>query len=857
MTAHDLVNNVLLGDGVEASNISINGLSANAVLSQFGYFDATQSNIGLDKGIILATGGATVAVGPNNWPAANVPVPENERFDFAPDLATIMSPAVLKDVAVLEFDFVAVGDTVRFKYVFASEEYNEHVCSPYNDAFGFFISGPGISGSFSNQAINAATIPGTNIPVAINTVNLGVAGEYGSASICNAASNQWQSNHIYFVDNENNTDPNATQFDGFTVPMEVKIPVVCGETYHIKIAIADANDENNDSAVFIEAGSFTSTPPLAAQVEIINPDSLGRAVEGCSTFRFTLSRKDSVGAATYYIKTPNWQDVDGILPTLPDSVTLYNLQRTKTFDVPVETNHNHEGFRNYEIHFLEYNACSVDTSIKVIQTPVMDFPELEVQYPDTVMLNCVETGNINFQVSGGYGNQEITWSNVAYQGFNIVVNPTDNELLTAEIYDQCRVNTEEIKIWVERKTYAPLEVTLPKSATYNCIKPVQLEPVISGGYGDYSVSWYQNDNLLHTGISFNQIIDNDSYIKVVVSDLCADDVVKFVSVSKKEVPLSLQLEESYTGTCKTDFIIIPEVAGGLGTLQYSWMVNGIPASNDMIFISKMTETSLVELTLTDACNNQISGHTMVYVTTTPLSVSLPSDTVICANEVLELYPEIKWGEGNYTYYWNDKKVDEVHFKDTIPHSTILTFKAVDECKNTVVQTCKVEVIEVHADFDFRYEHPGRLLENKSSPGVDYFWFFPDGSSDYVFEPGVDFSVLENGSVTLLVKNDVGCEDEIAKDFTPEARVYVPNAFTPDGDGINEIFKAEGEHIVQFEMHIFNRWGKEIFYTNDISVGWNGDDGDTGAPTGVYSYRYQAVDKFGRKKEGFGSIHLMR
>src|SRR5690606_30625435 len=196
-----------------------------------------------------------------------------------------MFPANLKDVGVVEFDFTALGDTLRFKYIFASEEYNEHVCSPYNDAFGFFISGPGIVGNpnYTNAAKNVALIPNTNVPVAINTVNRGIAGEFGNTATCNAVSPNWQANNIYFVDNENNISPNATQFDGFTVPFLVEVPLICGETYHIKLAIADATDRKNDSAVFIEAGSFSSTPPLKADLEIINPDPEGRPLEGCST----------------------------------------------------------------------------------------------------------------------------------------------------------------------------------------------------------------------------------------------------------------------------------------------------------------------------------------------------------------------------------------------------------------------------------------------------------------------------------------------------------------------------------------------------------------------------------------------
>src|SRR5690606_3893211 len=97
-----------------------------------------------------------------------------------PDLAQLISPITVNDCAVLEFDFVPNGDTLKFNFAFASEEYNEYVCGTVNDVFGFFISGPGINGPFTNNAENIALIPGTDVPVSINTLNNGTVGANGS-----------------------------------------------------------------------------------------------------------------------------------------------------------------------------------------------------------------------------------------------------------------------------------------------------------------------------------------------------------------------------------------------------------------------------------------------------------------------------------------------------------------------------------------------------------------------------------------------------------------------------------------------------------------------------------------------------
>ncbi len=114
----ELVDHVLLGEGITAESIVMNGVEGNDWSMQLGYFDATNSNIGLSHGIILATGGVSVAESPNDIPTAFVNIPDELELNEEPDLEQIMNPAELNDAAVLEFDFTAKGDTLRFRYVF-------------------------------------------------------------------------------------------------------------------------------------------------------------------------------------------------------------------------------------------------------------------------------------------------------------------------------------------------------------------------------------------------------------------------------------------------------------------------------------------------------------------------------------------------------------------------------------------------------------------------------------------------------------------------------------------------------------------------------------------------------------------
>lgn len=130
--AATVVQDILVGEGVVITNITFSGDA-----DQIGTFDAANSNILVPDGMIMATGTASVAIGPNNIGSQTTGGGNFQVGD--PDLQAI-STVAMNDAAILEFDFVPNGDSISFNYSFGSEEYNEYVCGTVNDAFGFFLS---------------------------------------------------------------------------------------------------------------------------------------------------------------------------------------------------------------------------------------------------------------------------------------------------------------------------------------------------------------------------------------------------------------------------------------------------------------------------------------------------------------------------------------------------------------------------------------------------------------------------------------------------------------------------------------------------------------------------------------------
>jgi hypothetical protein len=224
----------LVGGGITFSNVNLVSGNASA-----GTFTGGNGIIGFESGVVLASGDITSFVGPNNSDSSTV---GGASGMGDPDLDTIVPPnQSTTDATILEFDFVPTGTELSFNYVFASDEYNEFVGSGFNDVFAFFLNGT-----------NVALLPGTTTAVSINTVNM-------------------MSNSQFYINNDLSDGGGSidTELDGLTTVLTVNAQVNPGVVNHIKLAISDVGDQSLDSAVFIQAGSFSA--PLAPVLRAFHP----------------------------------------------------------------------------------------------------------------------------------------------------------------------------------------------------------------------------------------------------------------------------------------------------------------------------------------------------------------------------------------------------------------------------------------------------------------------------------------------------------------------------------------------------------------------------------------------------------
>ena len=218
-TAEVVVNSIISG-GLTISNATIN-CPSNA----YGTFtNGATTDIGIPTGLVLTTGN----VGDLNAPGGDFMSTDNGTNCNDPELNSL-EPFANNDCCILEFDVVPTCDELQIRFVFGSEEYPEWVSSGYNDAFGFFISGQDpAGGTYVNS--NVALLPDGNTIVSIDNVNAGL-------------------NAGFYVDNSAGL---TNIFDAFTTVLVTDVSVIPCETYHFKLAIADAGDGIFDSGVFID-----------------------------------------------------------------------------------------------------------------------------------------------------------------------------------------------------------------------------------------------------------------------------------------------------------------------------------------------------------------------------------------------------------------------------------------------------------------------------------------------------------------------------------------------------------------------------------------------------------------------------
>lgn len=292
---------------------------------QVGRFWANDTTFPIDSGIVMAACNVNTVITTTPGPNGN-----NVTFTDA-ELASVLSTigsssSTIKDVATIQFSFLAPTDTIEFNFVFASHEYASYTCSSFNDVFGFFLEGPFIDGVTApvgqTTTKNLAVIPGTTVPVAVNTINQGFPSGSNNASNCTSANPNYVAHSVMY----NSSNGSIISMGGYSDKFTARAQVQCGGWYTIRLKIANVSDHQLSSAVFLEQGSFRiPTIDVSKNMNSGNSsasqDSL--VVEGCNPTEVIFAKNGNVATPMTIHFRYEGNAIEGVdYAPLPDSLVI-------------------------------------------------------------------------------------------------------------------------------------------------------------------------------------------------------------------------------------------------------------------------------------------------------------------------------------------------------------------------------------------------------------------------------------------------------------------------------------------------------------------------------------------------------
>jgi gliding motility-associated-like protein len=760
-----LVQNVLLGPGVTVSNIMYSG-SPSAI----GSFTAAGTNLGINEGIVMTTGtvlnNGNGPQGPNNQAGAGV----DNNVGGSTLLTSLVTGAQTFNAAILEFDFIPYSDTVRFKYVFGSDEYPEFAPpnnSGYNDVFGFFISGPGIAG-----IQNIAKLPNNGSIVSINNVN----------AITNS--------QFYNFNGDGNSppynsNPNFIQYDGFTDALTAVSKVQCGQTYHLILAVADVGDGQWDSGIFLEANSLSSKTPITIN-QTVSPQLFSNPnwiAEGCASATIELSRENNFNIpVTIPIQVSGTATNGTDYSAVPSSITLGSGQSNTSFTIDALFDGIPEGLETLTLTFQVTDPCGNITPI-VINLFIQDVAPLDVTLNNPTITCPGDNINLTANVTGGLPTYEYLW-NTGETSSSIEVVPTATGIYSIQVTDACLDTTVYDSVLVTVPVYVPLSVIASDDIVEICpYVPQTINAIASGGSGIYSYQWFRA----------NQLIGQSASIQV----------------------------------------------------------------------NPSTSTSYV-VQVIDNCGS-ISYDTVTYtILSPPLIVNTSPNIELCPGDSAFISATASGGYGNYHFVWthNGDTSQGIWVK---PNSTFSYNVVVsDDCQTfTVSAFVVVTIVKPEANFIPISEN---LIEglpisfyNLTTNGYTYQWYFGDGDQSTLINPNNIYDTAGTYYITLVAWDAKGCVDTITKPITilEEFYIYIPNAFIPDQDRINNFFSGSFIGVKWIKMEIFNRWGELIYFSEDQNFKWDGTYQGKRVPDGVYTWKLTYKPNRSMEELMTGHVNVLR
>ena len=806
-TVDQLVEEILINSScAEISNIiSSTGLDFGSV-NGIGYFSGNDSSFPFSEGLILSTGDAELADGPETFVQGNY---DTVGWDGDSDLTNeIPDHDDSNDATFIQFDFIPQASEISFNFIFASEEYGTFQCG-YTDAFAFLLTN-----NQSGQTTNLALVPGTADPISVTTVR---DGQYNSS--CGSVNDGYFAS--YYGWGGDNPQDSPTNFIGHSVSIQAQSDVIPNSSYTIKLVIADYIDNNYDSAVFLEAGSFDLGGNLGEDITIQSGNAL------CDGGAITLDSQLPEADHIWYF---NGVEITG--------------ESSSTIDITQEG--------TYSVDIIYGIDCSASDSIIIEYKPA---PQI---YNSMDLFNC-ESAGTNFNLSENapliLGPQNPNDFNISYhlsiQDAENDLSPIINNLTNfptsdpnTTIYIRIEDAITESCFVIESFNLISSGLAAPSGDTeqFFCYTANVANLTANGD----NIQWYDAasaGNLLDltTSLTNGQVV----YASQTV-DGCESTERLAVTASFRDIEApvaNLASLPQLISQCEYTGVLTPPTA----TDSCDGTITGLTTTTLPI-----TTSTAITWTYTDSTGNDIiqMQDILILDTETPLAdlASLPQLTAQCELIALTSPTATDSCDGTITGLTTT----------TLPitTSTTITWTYTDSVGNSSTQTQDVVIQDT--------DPPILNAAVSSEPFANAHVIVAAASGMGVYEFSLDngpwqvsgtFIGVGPGEHIVSVR-DVNC---FVEDSYSLMVLDYPAFFSPNGDGYNDFWNIDilsGQPTSK--IYIFDRYGKLLKSIKPAGYGWNGTYNGNRMPTADYWFLLEYNDlNSGAPKQLRGHFTLKR
>ncbi|TXF77714.1 choice-of-anchor L domain-containing protein [Chryseobacterium sp.] len=788
-TPTQLVTDVLVGSSPQCGtpNISNVSITPNQVASNnnrfWGYFNKSTSQFPFAEGIILSTGYARRG---GNAAESGV-LGDQTGTNSDPDLVqAINTTATLNDAVVLEFDFVPSSTQMKFKYIFASEEYTGGFpCLGYDDAFALLLKPVG--GTYTNLAVlpaGAGPVTATNIVPASFTCGPINAQYFGSIA------------------------PNQTNYYGRTIPLVAEATVVPGQTYHIKMVLADARDNGYDSAVFLEAGSFDIGVQILSPAGVALPPSINM----CDNTPQSLTASVQTPGATY-----QWFNGTAAIPGATAATYVATQPGVYTVEVTVPG-----------------NQCPGSASVTIIggTSPTVQNATLTACYaPGNATFNLTNAQPAITSTNGVSFSYYVNQADAIAGNSNTIATPTafssaGNQIIYVVVKSGFCSKIAQLQLVKAAQMTATIAPPTPITCTnpqivlnaQSSVYPAGSTFLWTASAGGYVVS---GGNTLTPTVN-----SAGTYTLTIVKTYqpgnIACTVTAAVNVTTDLVKPNTSVTAPKMTICNGESVMLIAAGGP----NYIWQ-NIAGTGNTQTVSPTVTTTYTVTAVGANGCADDTPATITINVI--PAITSTLTGGQICPGDEIILDA----GTGtNYTYLWSTGDTTQTIVADTPGTYTVTINNGVctKSFSTNVVQAIVPEVINVIFENN-------TLTLTASNPSSGVLEYSIDGGVTWQ-SSNVFTNVMNNVNIVIKVKvKNTSCVGSLEY-FT----FNMTNVITPNGDGINDEIDVSGvSRYKNFGGNIFDRYGKIIQKLDKTKTNWDGRFQGRSLPTATYWYQLNWED----------------